>query len=171
MPSIFQEDVVADQFCAGLDEVLAPVLATLDCLDAYVSPALAPVDFLEWLATWVGATIVDDWPEVRKRQVVATAAALHRSRGTVAGLRQELELYTGGQVEIMESGGVSVSTTPGGAMPSQAPARLQVRITVDDPASLPGPAINAIVAASKPAHVEHAVEVMATTGEEARAEG
>jgi phage tail-like protein len=166
MPSIFQEDFVIGRFCAGLDEVIAPALATLDCLDAYMSPNLAPEDFLEWLATWVGATIVEDWPSDRKREVVATAAALHRRRGTVAGLREELELYTGGRVEIEETGGVGVSTTPRGALPGQAPARLQVRITVTDPSSGQGRLIDAIVAASKPAHVEHDVEVIARSERE-----
>jgi phage tail-like protein len=164
MPSIFQEDFITGRFCAGLDEVLAPVLATLDCLDAYVDPALAPEDFLEWLATWVGATIVEDWPVSRKRDVVASAAAVHMRRGTVSGLREELELYTGGQVEITDTGGVSVSSAPRGELPGQAPARLQVRITMDGASSLPSSAIDAIIAASKPAHVGHVLEIISTSG-------
>jgi phage tail-like protein len=160
MPSIFQEDFVTGRFCAGLDDVMAPALATLDCLDAYVDPALAPEDFLEWLGGWVGALIIEDWPAARKRNAVATAAGLHRSRGTVAGLREELALYTGGDVVISESGGVAISRTPGGPLPGQAPPHLHVKITVDDLSSIQERVVNAIVAASKPAHVEHQVDIV-----------
>jgi phage tail-like protein len=160
MPSIFQEDLVTTRFCAGLDKVMAPALATLDCLDAYVDPALTPEDFLEWIGGWVGATIIEGWPEERKRNAVATAAALHRCRGTVAGLREELVLYTGGEVEISETGGVAVARTPGGVAPGEPVARVYVRITVDDISSVQDGVVNAIVAASKPAHVEHQVEIV-----------
>ncbi len=160
MPSIFQEDFVTGRFCAGLDDVMAPALATLDCLDAYVDPALAPEDFLEWLGGWVGALIIEDWPAAHKRNAVATAAGLHRSRGTVAGLREELALYTDGEVTISESGGVAVSSTPGGPLPGEAPARLHVKITVEDVSSIQARVVDAIVAASKPAHVEHQVDIV-----------
>jgi phage tail-like protein len=36
-----------------LHEVLAPVVATIDCLGAYLDPALTPEDFLRWLGGWV----------------------------------------------------------------------------------------------------------------------
>ena len=37
-----------------LDTVLAPVIGTLDNLDAYFDPYLAPEDFLAWLAAGSG---------------------------------------------------------------------------------------------------------------------
>jgi phage tail-like protein len=139
---------------------MAPALATLDCLEVYVDPSLAPDDFLEWVGGWVGAMIIEDWPAARKRNAVATAAALHRSRGTVAGLREELALYTGGVVEISETGGVTVSRTPGAVLPAAAPAHLHVRVIVDDISSIQERVVDAIVAASKPAHVEHEVDIV-----------
>ena len=53
LPALLQEDAFLTRFTAGLDDVLAPVVATLDSLDSYVDPALAPEDFLDWLAGWV----------------------------------------------------------------------------------------------------------------------
>src|SRR4029078_7442547 len=50
LPGIYQDDLFTQQFTGGLDDVLAPVFTTLDCLDTYVDPWLAPEDFLEWLA-------------------------------------------------------------------------------------------------------------------------
>ena len=88
--------------------MLAPVFATLDCLDAYVDPWLAPEDFLEWLAGWVGVVIDEGWPIERSRAFIANIVELYRWRGTIRGLVAELAIYTGGDVEISESGGARV---------------------------------------------------------------
>ena len=160
LPSIFHDDPVAERFCAGLDEVLSPVFATLDCLDAYLDPALAPEDFLEWLAMWVGATLREDWPIERKRALIARTVDLYSRRGTMAGLREEIELHTGGEVQITESGGIAWSQTPGADLPGEAVPRVAVRVVVDDPSSVKFAWIDEIVASSKPAHVVHQVEVV-----------
>lgn len=160
LPSIFHEDPLAGRFCAGLDEVLAPILATLDCLDAYVDPALTPEDFLEWLAMWVGATLREDWPIERKRELIARTVDLYRRRGTASGLREEIELHTGGEVQINETGGVAWSQTPGTELPGEAVPRVAVRVIVDDPSSVKQAWIEEIVASSKPAHVVHQVDVV-----------
>jgi phage tail-like protein len=160
MPSIFQEDPFAQQFCHGIDDVLAPVFATLDCLEAYVDPSLAPEDFLDWLATWVGGILQEDWPIERKRALIARSVRLYRLRGTVAGLRAELELHTGGEVQISETGGIVWSQAPGADLPGEAVPRVAVRVIVDDPASVKEAWVDDIVASSKPAHVVHQVEVL-----------
>jgi phage tail-like protein len=160
MPSIFQEDAFAQQFCHGIDDVLAPVFATLDCLDGYVDPTLAPEDFLDWLATWVGVILREDWPIERKRALIAGSVRLYRLRGTLAGLREELELHTGGEVQINETGGVVWSQTPGLELPGEAVPRVAVRVIVDDPTTVREAWVDDIVASSKPAHVAHQVEVV-----------
>jgi phage tail-like protein len=164
LPAVYQEeDPFIGRFTAGLDDVLAPVIATLDCLDAYVDPMLAPEDFLGWLAEWVGVTVNENAPVSLHRSTVARAAELHRLRGTVRGLRTALELLTGGQVEVSESGGVTWSDRPGTQAPGDATAwlRVVVRIPADtawSPAALHS-AVEAAVVAAKPAHVQHSVEV------------
>ncbi len=160
LPAIFQEDPFAQQFCAGLDDVLAPVFATLDCLDCYVDPALAPDDFLSWLATWVGAALREDWPPGTKRALIAKAVGLYRRRGTAGGLQEEIELHTGGEVQISETGGAAWSQVPGGELPGQPVPRMTIRVVVDDPATVKPAWVDDIVAASKPAHVVHQVEVI-----------
>ena len=44
LPAMLREDPFAQQLCAGLDEVLAPVLLTLDGFAAYLDVATAPQD-------------------------------------------------------------------------------------------------------------------------------
>jgi phage tail-like protein len=164
LPAIYQEeDPFVGRFTAGLDDVLAPVIATLDNLEAYVDPLLAPEDFLGWLAGWVGVTVNENAPVELHRATVARAASLHRMRGTVAGLRTSLELLTGGDVTVSDSGGVAYSDSPGTAVPGD--AWPWVRITVAVPADSDWSpealraAVEAAVVAAKPAHVQHIVEV------------
>ena len=160
LPSIYQsDDEFIMRFTAGLDEVLAPVLSTLDCLGSYVDPGVAPADFLDWLANWVGLEVTfGDTDLARMRLAVAAAVRLYRLRGTPTGLRDHLELITGGRVEIADSGGVVASTTPDTPLPGEDTPRLAIRVTRASDAL--APLVEAVVRASKPAHVMHAVEVV-----------
>lgn len=158
LPSVLQEDSFTRRLTAGLDEVLAPIVATLDCLDSYLSPMLAPGDFLDWLASWFTEAVDETWQQERRRQFVAHAAELYRTRGTLAGLRRELELCTDGRVEVTDSGGVSWSLKPGGPLPGDLVPRLTVRVESD--ADVAG--LDALIRAAKPAHVVHRLEVVAS---------
>jgi phage tail-like protein len=160
LPAILQEDEFAMRFVGGLDDVLAPILVTLDCLVDYFDPALTPTDFLEWLAGWVGIEVDEAWETERRRAAVATAVEMYRMRGTISGLRANLEVLSGGQVEITDSGGVAWSTSPMGPLPGQDSPRLAVRVTVSEATERTTKAIDSIVTAAKPAHVVHRVEVV-----------
>ncbi|PPK67658.1 phage tail protein [Actinokineospora auranticolor] len=159
LPAIYQEDPFTERFMAGFDDVLAPVLSTVDCVADYLDPLLAPEDFLEWLSGWVGIELDEGWPLDRRRAVVGTAVEMYRMRGTVSGLRANLEVLTGGVVEIVDSGGVAHSLDPDAELPGDAHPRLAVRVRVQDPLSAPEDLVDAVVAAAKPAHVVHRVEV------------
>lgn len=169
LPALYQEDAFAQRLTGALDEVLAPIFASLDGLSSYLDPALAPDDFLEWLAGWVGVTLDETWPIERRRQLVADAAQLYRSRGTVAGLAAQVAIYTGGEVLIEDNGAAAWSAKAGGSIPGSATARLRVRVTVEDPAAVSLARLEAVVATAKPAHVPHTIEVVGPTGRAARA--
>ncbi|SDI18765.1 phage tail protein, P2 protein I family [Actinokineospora alba] len=161
LPPVLQEDAVAMRITAALDEVLTPVIATLDCLWCYVDPALAPPDFLDWLAGWVGVTLDENWLMEHRRATVAHAVDLHRARGTARGLRAYLEAATGGRIDVVDSGGVAVSTTPGGALPGSDQQRLTVRVCPPRSGSVDVSTVEKLVAEAKPAHVLHQVELVA----------
>ena len=67
LPALYHEDDFATRLTTVFDDVLAPVVSTLDNLDAYADPRLAPRDFVEWLAAWVGFPIGETWPDDRAR--------------------------------------------------------------------------------------------------------
>ncbi len=159
LPGVYLEDELARGFTRGLDTVLAPVFLTLDCLDAYVDPDLAPEDFLPWLASWVGVTLAESWPAERKRALIATAVARHRDRGTWRGLTAHLELLYGGEVELHESGGTVWSDDPAVEPPGDPVPRLHVVVRVDDPAAVDRDLLAALVREARPAHLPFTVEV------------
>jgi phage tail-like protein len=160
LPAVYQEDQFVQAFLTGLDDVLAPVVSTIDNFDAYIDPHLAPDDFLEWLGSWVGIAIDESWDTARRREIVARAVELYRLRGTAAGLGQQVEIHTGGTVEIVENGGSAWSIDSGGELPGSPKPLVVVRVHVDDPKALDPLRIDALVAAAKPAHVEHRVEIV-----------
>lgn len=165
LPAMLQEDEFLRRFTAAIDDVFTPFFATLDSLDSYVNPRLAPADFLDWIAGWVGLELDPRWSEGVRRRVTSSAAALHEARGTANGLRDELALLTGGEVDIDEPGGVAWSAVPGGCLPPARPHRVVVRVRCGDPDLVDpaGPArrrLEASARAAVPAHLPVTVEVL-----------
>jgi phage tail-like protein len=159
LPVVFREDDFTQRFCAGLDDVLAPVLATLDSLPAYFDPATAPEDMLAWLATWMGIVVDGHQSPARQRRLVHSGAEILRWRGTVRGVREAVRGLFGADPEIAEPGGSRWSASAGSPLPPPARADLLVRLAVPDPETFDLRRLDALVALVKPAHLEHRVEV------------
>ena len=126
LPAMLQADDLCVRFTQGLDPALAPVLSTIDNLDAYVDPWLTPPDFLDWLAGWFGLELDATWPEERRRALVANALELARWRGTVVGLALLVQLYTGEGASIDDGGGVIASDDPDAPLPGRAGGGVRV---------------------------------------------
>ena len=159
LPGIYQEDEVARSLTGVFDDALAPVLSTLDNIPAYLDPALAPDDFLDWLAGWVGILPDETWPVERRRAIVALAVQLFRRRGTAAGLAMHIRLLGAGDVEVKDSGGATWSRKPGSKAPGDASYSLTIKVTPPKKGKLDQSKIDALVRSAKPAHVAHTVTV------------
>jgi phage tail-like protein len=167
LPGLYADDAMAQRFTAALDEVLAPVFATLDCLPAYLDPRLAPDDFVDWLAGWVGLVPDDTGAATRRRELVARAAAVHPWRGTRRGLAEHVRLVVGGSesaatVEVVDGGGAAWSATPGAAPPGTGRREVLVRVRAPDPRAVDRAGLEALVALLVPAHLVPVVEVLPT---------
>lgn len=160
LPALYQDDDFVQRMLGGLDAVLAPVFSTIDNFDAYLDPRLTPDDFLAWLAGWVGIALDDSWDADRRRAIVARAVELYRLRGTAAGLAGQVEIQTGGTVEIVENGATGWSVDPGGDLPGSADPQMVVRVTVPEPKAVDAQRLDQLVAAAKPAHVLHRIEIV-----------
>jgi phage tail-like protein len=159
LPSLFQEDPFAQRFITAFDDALAPIMASLDNLTAYFDPWLAPEDFLQWLGTWLGLLLDESWPLERRRALLFRAVELYRIRGTVRGLRTQIEIATAGGVEIVDTGGAAFSQKAEASLPGSPNFALMVRVQVDNPERFSSGWLYALVAALKPAHVTHRVEL------------
>ncbi|GAA4224060.1 phage tail protein [Actinomadura meridiana] len=160
LPSVFAEDDLIQRYVSGLDDLFAPLMTVLDCLEAYFSPDLAPIDFVGWLADWVGAELHGEETERQARGAVAAATALHRLRGTRRGLATAVRLGFGVTPEIAESGGAAWSERPRGQFPGEREPRLEVVVRVPDPSKVDERRLDALVGAVRPAHVPYAVHVV-----------
>jgi phage tail-like protein len=160
LPELYRRDDFTQRLMSAIDELLAPVLSTLDDLDAYFDALLAPEDFLLLLAGWLGVPAEEVESGPRRRALVALAVELYRWQGTRRGIAEVVRLYTGVEPEIEDSGGVSWSASPGSPAPGDQRPSLTVRVRPPDGVTVDPEHLDAIVAAIKPAHVPHRVEVL-----------
>ena len=159
LPGVLQDDDFTQRFVAAFDDAYAPILTTLDSLACYFDPRLAPGDFVDHLASWVGVELDDSWTLAQRRRIVAGAALLHRRRGTRRGVEEALALALTARVTVTDTGGCTWSLTPGGPLPGSAPARMEVRVEVAEPSAVDPRRVESLIEATKPAHVAHTVTV------------
>ncbi len=158
LPAIYQQDNFTMRFMSAFDAVLAPILAVLDNQEYYTDPFFAPLDFLSWLAGWVGIEELDEtWPEESKRDLVKNATELFSIRGTAEGLKRHLSIYLGTEPVVEESGGCAYSEIPNAALPGTAENIITIRIPSDTPRTVHSKKLDTIIAVSKPAHMAHKI--------------
>ncbi|MCX4533834.1 phage tail protein [Streptomyces sp. NPDC002596] len=160
LPAVYLEQDFLQRFLAALDDVLAPVLLTIDNLPAHLDPRSAPDDFLAWLAQWVAVEPHEDSPLEQRRATVRGAVSGHSRRGTLRGLADAVRLETGIEPEIVESGGTAWSTRPNTALPGQAGPWVTVRLRVPDPDRVDRVRLQELIGAEVPAHVGRTVEIL-----------
>lgn len=107
LPAAFGEDPkgaqFTDRFLSIFDTTLRSVEKEIDNqarnFDPLSAPSTkpkgAPVDFLTWLASWVGISLDRQLPERTRRNLLKKAPSLYAIRGTRYGLWQQLLLLLG----------------------------------------------------------------------------
>lgn len=159
LPSVLQDDDFCVRLTSAFDEALAPVITTLDCLTAYLDPNLAPQDFADWLADWVGVEMDETWPPECRRSLVSEAISLYRRRGTTRALSRHVELYAGALPSIEDSGGCSWSPNPDSPLPGSPTPSVTVRLELDEQGHVDPIVLNRIVRANRPGHVPYEVKL------------
>jgi phage tail-like protein len=107
LPAVFSAEASSadftDRFLALFDTTLRGIERTVDTspslFDPLSAPAervnSAPIDFLGWLASWVGLGFDRSWSEARRRAFLKRAGYWLDRRGTLRGLRDALTLLLG----------------------------------------------------------------------------
>jgi phage tail-like protein len=93
LPSIFRDppDAFVMRFLEGLEQVLDPRVAVIDCLAAYVTADLAPDNMVNEIASWLGLE-PQELPPGTASAALANAAQFADQRGTVKGLELALRV-------------------------------------------------------------------------------
>jgi phage tail-like protein len=159
LPAILREDPFAQQLCAGLDEVLAPVLTTIDAFSAYLDLATAPADMLPWLGRWLAMDVDLDEDLDLQRKLLASAGQLHAIRGTRRGIELALEAALGVDVTVAETGASTWSAQPGAALPGEPHPTIVVTVDSTEDNPIDAERLDALVSQIKPAHVMHRLQI------------
>ena len=162
LPAVFQEDDFLQGFVGALDSVLAQIFLTLDNIESCFDPMLAPDDFVMWLAEWVGLMLDETWPVPFTRAAVARTVDMYAWRGTVRGIREVLELYTGVVPEVIDSGGTVWSTELDPEPPGSPTPGLTVRVPLENLSDADLHRLDLIIQSLKPGHVPHQVQTLAS---------
>ncbi|WP_405940113.1 phage tail protein [Streptomyces sp. NBC_00726] len=164
LPAVYLEQDFLRRFLTALDDVLAPVLLTIDNLPAHLDPRSAPDDFLAWLAQWVAAESPESGPVERRRETVRGAVARHARRGTAGGLAEAVRLATGADPEITESGGTAWSTGPGTTLPGAPRPWVTIRVREGHGRPVDRARLEDLIGTEVPAHVGFTLEILPPDG-------
>lgn len=102
LPELYERDELMGRFLMLFESFWGPIETQIGNINRYFNPEMTPPDFLPWLASWFDLTLNERLPEAQRRQLIKSAVALYRRRGTKQGLKQYLETYTGGEALIVE---------------------------------------------------------------------
>lgn len=160
LPGLYQGESFVEGFCAALDEVLAPVICTLDNLPAYLDVATAPEDFLPWLSAWTGVTVEPEQSRERHRRLLRQAVALQGIQGTPRGIQLAVEAVLGVRAEVHETGGTTWSMDADAPLPGEPRPAFVVQVFAPEGQAVNEQRLELVVSSLKPAHVVHRVEVV-----------
>jgi phage tail-like protein len=102
LPAIYQSDELMGRFLMLFESFWGPIEQQINHLHYYFDPKLTPPEALPWLAKWVDLDLDERLSLGQQRQLLSTAAAHYRKRGSRQGLIDILEIYTGVTPTIIE---------------------------------------------------------------------
>lgn len=184
LPGLYSQDELMGRFLMLFESFWAPIDKQIETMPFYFDPALTTPEFLPWLASWLDLALDERLPLDRQRRLVQSAVSLYRQRGTKSGLQKFLEIYTGGQVEIIEHRARNLRLGPDARLgPGIALGRTNVPHTFTVKLRLPPlsegaddrerarkalerrRAIETLIESEKPAHTAYTLVIEETTGD------
>ena len=154
------------RFLRGFEDAQEPLERMVALLHHSFGPYSAPSDFLPWLSTWVGLALNDNWPEMRRRRLIAEAVELYRWRGTRKGLLRYLEIYAGVKPEINDQPfrgwrlGREALLGSNTVLGDVADHTFVVTLAVPDPSSINEQIVRDIIESEKPAHTGYSLRIV-----------
>ena len=159
LPSLYQDGDFGMRFVGSLEELLDPIVAILDSLDAHFDPNFAPPDILGLLAAWLGVELDETQDIKHQREMVRRSAELGRRRGTRGGMELALKLYFPEvPLRVVDGGGVIWHGNPGPAEKPSSSFAVYCDVHVDEHLQA---AIARCIDTYKPVHSTYRLRVKA----------
>lgn len=153
LPVGMVEDDFLVRFLTIFQQISDTLVEQVDSLHHMFDPTVAPPEMVRAMAEWLGVDWVDSSMNSRRqREIVLRYSELIGWRGTRRGLRALLELLSGGEVTVEDSGGIFSR----GESPKQ-PAH--VHLTMDSPGWNTVGDLIRIIRAELPASVSFDLEI------------
>ncbi|MCU1483328.1 MAG: hypothetical protein JWN67_74 [Actinomycetia bacterium] len=107
LPVAMLDDDFLVRFLGIFQELADTFMVQADNMEHLLDLAVTPEPMVRFMGAWLGARTIDPSldPDVQRR-VVREHGQMLPWRGTVRGVRQLLEMITGGPVVVVDSGGV-----------------------------------------------------------------
>jgi phage tail-like protein len=106
LPSVYRQSPEAEdfteRFISLFDSSLADLDRAIERYPALLDPAGVPEEILPWLGSFLDVTFDRAWGAEQRRQILAAIPELYGRRGTVAGIKQAVELIFGVEPTIQE---------------------------------------------------------------------
>lgn len=113
LPAIYREGSVnkeenpvssglLERFLAIFESMFFDIDFTIDHIGRFFDVHGTPPEFLSWLGSWLAVPMDEEWPEEKKRLFIKKAVSLYKKRGTIEGLEESIELFTGKKPFIVE---------------------------------------------------------------------
>ncbi len=165
LPGIYHEDKFMGQYLKIFEDIMKPLENSIDNISFYFDPLITPESLVPWLASWLNLTSDPTWTSKKWRELVKSAAMLHRLRGTKRGLSEYLKIYTGNIPEISEhiqgmtldsNTQLGINTMLGSAGAGNS---FTVTVTLDRDSEVDIETVKAIIESQKPAHTIYTLYV------------
>jgi phage tail-like protein len=155
VPPMLADDPFVQRMMPAFDEVLAPIISTLDCFPSYLDPEIAPMDMVKYMASWLFPNYEDQLSEEGLRHALGTVVERSGWRGTARGIKEALATFDLASIDIQDSGSTVVSTTPTdpATWPDVAPPTVKIVCVAGSNATMNDDQIAALVRNLVPAHV------------------
>jgi phage tail-like protein len=107
LPMGMLDDDFFVRYTSIFQEVASTLMEGVDNLENTIDVTVAPEPMVRWLGSWIGISSIDEsLPHELQRRIVRESSQILAWRATRRGLRQFLELMSGGPAEVEENGGV-----------------------------------------------------------------
>lgn len=107
LPVSMLDDDFLVRFLGIFQDVADTFMVQADNMEHLLDVSVTPDPMVRFMGSWLGARSIDpSLDDATQRRIVTEHGRMLPWRGTVRGLRQLLEMVTGGPVVVVDSGGV-----------------------------------------------------------------